>query len=68
MAAKKKYGPKMANPRISASKEHRSCGPIGYMQKAEKGLGPRITYKKIVIRSKKRLQVTREEVLKHFDL
>ena len=25
----KRYGPKMANPRISASKENRNCGPLG---------------------------------------
>ena len=29
----KRYGPKMANPRIKASKEHRNCGPLGrYIQ------------------------------------
>ncbi len=25
----KRYGPKMADPRITASKEHRNCGPLG---------------------------------------
>ena len=29
----KRYGPKMSNPRIRASKEHRNCGPLGrYIQ------------------------------------
>lgn len=26
----KRYGPKMANPRIKKSKEKRQCGPLGY--------------------------------------
>ena len=25
----KRYGPKMSDPRIKASKEHRNCGPLG---------------------------------------
>lgn len=29
----KRYGPKMANPRITISKEQRNCGPLGrYIQ------------------------------------
>ena len=29
----KRYGPKMANPRITISKERRNCGPLGrYIQ------------------------------------
>ena len=30
----KKYGAKLANPRIRASKEHRNCGPLGYYVRA----------------------------------
>ncbi|MHC4311280.1 MAG: hypothetical protein ACYSW3_02270 [Planctomycetota bacterium] len=34
----KKYGPKMAHPRIARSKEHRQCGPLGYaVRLREKG-------------------------------
>ncbi|MHA2201969.1 MAG: hypothetical protein ACXABN_19050 [Candidatus Thorarchaeota archaeon] len=29
----KRYGPKMAAPRISKSKERRSCGPLGRQQR-----------------------------------
>lgn len=31
--AHKPYGPKMKNPRIAASKEHRGCGPLGYYRR-----------------------------------
>ena len=64
----KPYGPKMANPRFKESKEHRSCGPLGYMLKKEAGVGPKPVYKQIVIRRKKRLQWTRKEVLEYFEL
>lgn len=37
----KKYGPKLPNPRISESKEHRGCGPIGLYQKFTEGHWPR---------------------------
>lgn len=71
------YGPKMADPRFTKSKEDRSCGPIGRYQKQAAGLftsvKPYVPFQhKIaypnVIRKKKRLQVTREEVLEFFEL
>ena len=31
---RKRYGPKMSNPRIATSKEHRQCGPLGYKARA----------------------------------
>jgi len=31
----KRFGPKMANPRIKQSKEHRGCGPLGYAHRAQ---------------------------------
>lgn len=37
MARQKKYGPKMANPRIRRSKERRGCGPLGRYIKYQKG-------------------------------
>jgi len=34
------YGPKMDHPRMSATKEHRLCGPLGYYRRAhERGIG-----------------------------
>ncbi len=64
----KPYGPKMANPRFTLSKEKRSCGPLGYKLKKEAGTAPKKVYKQIAIRRKKRLQWTREDVLQYFEL
>ena len=73
----KTYGPKMPDPRFTKSKEDRSCGPLGRFIRAERGefvsLKPYVKFqskidRKIVIHPKKRLQVSKEEVLKFFEL
>ena len=67
----------MADPRFTKSKENRNCGPLGRYIRQEKG--EFVTKKswtpftskidrKIVIHPKKRLQVSKEEVLKFFEL
>ena len=42
----KRYGPKMANPRIKASKEHRNCGPLGRFIQFQKWLDDPIKFRK----------------------
>ena len=82
--ALKKFGRKMADPRIPRSTENRSCGPLGRLQKMKlhkddpKKFSPPTmkpwtpgTSKilhSFVIRKKQRLQRTRKEVFEHFEL
>jgi hypothetical protein len=67
----------MADPRFTKSKEDRSCGPLGRFIRSEKGefvsLKPYVKFqfkidRKIVLHARKRFQVTREEILKFFEL
>lgn len=68
--AKRRYGPKMANPRFTASKEHRLCGPLGHYTRHKNG---EFTTKKgsnikrvTVIRPRKRFQRSKEELYEYF--
>ena len=82
--ALKKFGRKMANPRITRSKENRSCGPLGRLQKLRFHqedpkkfpsptmkpwtLGTSKIAPSMVIHRKQRLQRTRKEVFDYFEL
>ncbi len=42
----KRYGLKMSNPRIRASKEHRNCGPLGIYTQWKKWIEDPIKFRK----------------------
>lgn len=79
----KTYGRKMANPRIKKSKEDRNCGPLGrytqWKRWKDDPENPKPTilpyrkfgsniFKPLIIRKKRRLQVSKEELIDYFGL
>lgn len=75
--SKRKYGPKMADPRFVLSKEDRQCGPLGHYVRWKQGEftsmkpwtpGASKIPPSLKIRRKRRLQRTRKEVFAYFGL